>query len=275
MNILHVVILVELAFIVILFLLALHFRRRYETIKLNFKGPLKSQWTRDFDARFRETELGPTLDAEATLVGAGTGSFGSTSDTEAWVLGCLARNARQVFEFGTATGRTTYILAKNAHSEGKVTTITLSPDELAAYTGESSDSSLAVEKALLESRYSAFLYQGTDVEDRVEQLYGDSKQLDESPYLGRCELIFIDGAHTYSYIRSDSEKALRMVKPGGFILWHDYRGRHVRPTRDVYRYLNELSQRLPLTHLRGTSLVAYRAPLDTLDVSRTPAPESA
>ncbi len=259
MNTLHIIILVELVLVVVLFLLALHFRRRYETIKLNFKSPLKSQWAKDFDERFRETELGPTLDAEVTLVGSGTGSFGSTSDTEAWVLGCLARDSRQVFEFGTATGRTTYILAKNTHPEGRVTTITLSPDELEAYSGDSNDNDRALEKALIESRYSEFLYQGTAVENRVEQLYGDSKKLDESAYLDSCELIFIDGAHTYSYIKSDSEKALRMVKPGGFILWHDYRGRHVRPTRDVYRYLNELAKTLPLVHIRGTSLVAYRA----------------
>lgn len=259
MTELYIVILVELAAIVVLFLLALHFRRRYEIIKLNFKRPLRSRWPKDFDARFRETELGPTLDAEVTLVGAGTGSFGSTSDTEAWVLGGLARGARQIFEFGTATGRTTYILARNAHPEGRVTTITLSPDDLEAYAGEDSDNRRAVDKALLESRYTDFLYQGTDVEDRVEQLYGDSKQFDESPYAGTCDMIFIDGAHSYSYIRSDTAKALRMIRPGGVILWHDYRGPHVRPTRDVYRYLNELARTHTLTHLRGTSLVAWRA----------------
>lgn len=250
---------IELAVIVLLVILSVYLRRRYEIIKLNFRAPIASRWARDFDDRFRETDIGPTLDAEVTLVGAGTGSFGSTSDTEAWVLGGLAKGCRQIFEFGTATGRTTYILARNGGPDARVSTLTLSSAQLEDYDGDSADSHAARQKALLESRHDSFLYAGTNVESRIEQLYGDSKQFDESPYESRCDLIFIDGSHALSYIKSDTEKALRMVRPGGVILWHDYRGKHVRPTRDVYRYLNELHRTMALTHIRGTSLVAYRA----------------
>lgn len=259
MTFIAVIAAIELALIVLLVLLSVYLRRRYETIKLNFRAPIASRWARDFDDRFRETDIGPTLDAEVTLVGAGTGSFGSTSDTEAWVLGGLAKGCRQIFEFGTATGRTTYVLARNAGPVARVSTLTLSAEQLDDYTGEGADSAVARQKALLESRHGTFLYAGTDVESRIEQLYGDSKQFDESPYQGQCDLIFIDGSHALSYIKNDTEKALRMVRPGGVILWHDYRGKHVRPTRDVYRYLNQLHRTLPLTHIRGTSLVAYRA----------------
>jgi hypothetical protein len=250
----------ELVVIVLLVLLALRLRHRYEAIKLKFATPMPSVLPRDFDPRFRETDIGPTLDAEVTIVGCGSGSFASTSDTEAWVLGGLARGCRQIFEFGTATGRTTYILARNAGAQGQVTTLTLAADQVEGYRKEGADSGKATFSALRESRYQAFLYSGTEVESRVQQLYGDSKQFDETPFLGRCDLIFIDGSHAYSYIKSDTEKALRMVRPGGVVLWHDYRGAHVRPARDVFRYLNELSRSIPLQHLRGTSLVAYRAP---------------
>jgi hypothetical protein len=50
-----------------------------------------------------------------------------------------------------------------------------------------------------------------------------------------------------------------MLRPGGIILWHDYRGKY-KHTRGVFDYLNGLSQRLPLVRLAGTTLVAYRAP---------------
>jgi predicted O-methyltransferase YrrM len=252
--------LAELVVIVLLVLLALRLRHRYQAIKLKFRTPMPSVLPRDFDPRFRETEIGPTLDAEVTLVGCGSGSFASTSDTEAWVLGVLARGCQQVFEFGTATGRTTYVLARNTGPQGKISTLTLASDQVERYQQEGVDSGKATFSALRESRYQQFLYAGTDVEHRVQQLYGDSKQFDETPFAGRCDLIFIDGSHAYSYIKSDSEKALRMLKPGGAVLWHDYRGPHVRPARDVFRYLNELSRSVPLKHLRGTSLVAYRSP---------------
>jgi hypothetical protein len=52
-----------------------------------------------------------------------------------------------------------------------------------------------------------------------------------------------------------------MVARGGIVLWHDYWGR-TGTTADVYRYLNRLARELPLLHLRGTRLVAFRAPAD-------------
>lgn len=259
-SLLLVVALIEFLLIVILIWLALRSRHQYERIKLKFHRPISSEWAGSFDPRFRETDIGPTLEAEVTLIGAGSGSFGSTSDTEAWILGGLAKGCEQIFEFGTATGRTTYILAQNAGPGANVATLTLAADEVHKYVREGADSDRAREMALLESTYSAFLYQGTAVENRIQQLFGDSKQFDEAAFAGRCDLIFIDGSHARSYIKSDTEKAMHMIRPGGVILWHDYRGRHERKTIDVFRYLNELHRTRPLTHLRGTSLVAYRAP---------------
>jgi hypothetical protein len=66
----------------------------------------------------------------------------------------------------------------------------------------------------------------------------------------------VDGSHAYSYVRSDSRKALEMVAPGGLILWHDYRG--MFKPRGVYRALNELAKEVPLVHIKGTSLIAHR-----------------
>jgi predicted O-methyltransferase YrrM len=70
------------------------------------------------------------------------------------------------------------------------------------------------------------------------------------------DLIFIDGSHAYSYVMSDTEKALKMLKKGGIVLWHDYRGTREAP--DVFRALNELAEKLPIVHIAGTSLAAYR-----------------
>lgn len=50
-----------------------------------------------------------------------------------------------------------------------------------------------------------------------------------------------------------------MVRPGGIVLWHDYRGR--KRAEGVFRVLNGLARHLPLVHLAGTNLIAYRRPL--------------
>ena len=49
-----------------------------------------------------------------------------------------------------------------------------------------------------------------------------------------------------------------MVRPGGIVLWQDYRG--PRKAKGVFRALNELNAKLPLVRIKGTALVAYRRP---------------
>lgn len=88
------------------------------------------------------------------------------------------------------------------------------------------------------------------------QLRGDSATFDWSPHVGRAGLVFVDGSHAYDYVRKDSETAMRLVRPGGVVLWHDY---GVWP--GVNQALEELDARLGLglVHIVGTSLVFWRA----------------
>jgi hypothetical protein len=68
------------------------------------------------------------------------------------------------------------------------------------------------------------------------------------------EMVFIDGSHSYSYVKSDTEAAFHMLSASGTILWHDYPG-----YPGVYAYLNELglfSDR-PIMHISGTGLAVY------------------
>jgi hypothetical protein len=240
--------------------LFLRYRQRLRVAQGRSPGwPIPTVPLVELDCAFAADELGPGEEAAAVFLGSGEGVPGGTSDREAWILGVLAKPARLMFEFGTCTGRTTYLWARNSPPDAKVVTLTLPPEETARYSADRGDERRATRTALNESRFTRFRYSGTTVESKVVQLYGDSKEFDESAYLARCDLIFVDGSHAYSYVKSDSEKALRMVKPGGIILWHDYRGRS-RGRQGVFRYLNELHRKLPLMHLRQTSLVAYRAP---------------
>jgi len=53
-----------------------------------------------------------------------------TSDYEAWIIGCLSKVSKNIFEFGTCSGKTTYIMALNSSKNSKITTITLKQDNL-------------------------------------------------------------------------------------------------------------------------------------------------
>lgn len=219
------------------------------------RWPIRKVPVEQLDPRFEPDELGATRSAEVTYLGRGTIRVpGGTSDTEAWILAVLAKDARRLFEFGTCTGKTTYLWASNQPPEGTVTTLTLAPHQVGTYRPAPGDDRAAEAWAKQESRFDRFLYQGTPVERRVVQLYGDSKQFNGSPYAGSCDVVFVDGSHAYSYVVSDTAKALEMVRPGGLVLWHDYSPE----CPGVFRALNELAKRLPLVHLRDTSLVAYR-----------------
>ena len=221
--------------------------------------PIRTVPLQELDPVFQPGPFGPGLETEVLFVGRGNIHVpGGTSDAEAWVLAVLARRARAMFEIGTATGKTAYLWARNATDGAEIVTMTLAPDQLATYTRERGDTRKDVRRAHEESAFTKFLYTGTPVESRITQLFGDSKELDVSPYLGRFELIFVDGSHAYSYVLTESRNALRMCAPGGLILWHDYRG--AGRARGVFRGLNELARELPLVHIAGTSFVAYRKP---------------
>jgi len=235
--------------------LAIHrARRRQRNVFANW--PIPSVAPGDIAPGLSAGPLGPAATSEIVAI-ANYRVPGGTSDLETWVLCNLAKTARLVFEFGTATGKTTYLLARNAPADAEIVTLTL--DAKDTYRAETRDAPDA-KRAAFDESLDAFVYRGTPVEHKIRQLFGDSKAFDETPYVGRCDLVFIDGSHARSYVESDGRKALAMLRPGGYALWHDYAG--PRHATGVYEALNALAQELPLRHVKGTMLVAYQKPKD-------------
>jgi hypothetical protein len=221
-------------------------------------SPIPAIELEQLDPIFAPAELGPGLQSEAYVLGGVV--LGGTSEKESWILAALSKRASAMFEFGTATGLTAYLWAKNSAADARVVTLTLPSADSSTYAHGAGDVEAARDVALRESVGSTFYYTGTPVEAKITQLYGDSKELDSAAYAGHFDLIFIDGSHARSYVESDTGKALRMIRPGGLILWHDY-----MPYRDevrgVFEFLNHLSGQLPLRRVPSTRLVCYRAPL--------------
>jgi predicted O-methyltransferase YrrM len=237
-------------------------RQRHRLLSLlgrNINCPIPTVRLDEFDPAFRSNELGPTTDAEVAFIGKGERVPGGTTDAEAWVLSVLSKHVECAFEFGTCTGKTAYLWARNSPPNARILTLTLAPEQAKSATYGETDSRKAGIRAEEESAFTQFLYSGTDVEAKITQLYGDSKEFDETPYIGSCDLIFIDGSHAYSYVESDTRKALKMIRPGGVIVWHDYRWPG-GSAKGVYQFLNRLLNELPLRHLKGTNMVAFRSP---------------
>ncbi len=58
---------------------------------------------------------------------------------------------------------------------------------------------------------------------RFCQVYCDSRAWDTTQYPeGFFDSVFIDGGHTEEVVRSDTRKAVSLVRPGGLVMWHDY-----------------------------------------------------
>lgn len=217
--------------------------------------PIRKVKLEDVAPCFRATPYGPSPESEVRFIG-GEGVVASLTDRESWVIAGLAKGRKRIFEFGTCSGKTAHVLALNAAEDAEVHTLTLHPDDLAKLEFGAKDDRHHQDRAASESSFSTFYYNGLPTEPKIRQIFSDSKAYDETPLKGTVDLVFVDGAHTRSYVESDTAKALAMLAPGGVVLWHDYKP----DAPDVFDFLNDLAKRLPLVHIAETDIVMYRSP---------------
>jgi hypothetical protein len=235
-------------------------RRQRRTMRNGWPWPIPTVPLTALDPVFAPGPHGPTFQTEVRFLGRGAIDVpGGTSDSEAWVIAVLARHNAQFFEFGTATGKTAYLWARNTSEHGRATTITLRVADRAGYQAAPGDDTESTTWALNDPVFDEYVYSKTDVAHRVTQLYGDSKAFDETPHVAKYDVVFVDGSHAYSYVLSDAAKAMKMVRPGGIVLWHDYQGPNT--AGDVFKALNHLRESVPLQHLAGTTMVFWRRPV--------------
>jgi predicted O-methyltransferase YrrM len=178
---------------------------------------------------------------------------GNVSMAELYCLCAIARHqhVHSAFEIGTFDGLVMAQLARNTDAQTRLITVDLRPEDLPRLRRPLAHGDIVyVQKATIGEKVERL---PSALRTRVIQLYGDSTQLDFSPYEGQIDLVFIDGSHEYHYVEHDSQEAFRLRSPSGIIIWQDYLA-----WPDVTRYLNRLQRDYPLIHLEGTSLVIYR-----------------
>jgi predicted O-methyltransferase YrrM len=169
---------------------------------------------------------------------------------DSFVLCALAQvlRCKQIFEIGTYLGETAWLLAHN-NPDVRIYTLDLPSVE------EADNTRLQfTDRNYLEERRRGTRYLNTPEQSRITQLYGDSAAFNYSPYYNSMDLVFIDASHSYSYVKSDSENAFKMLSGSGTIVWDDY-----TYYPGIYAYLNEIASTLdqPIMHIRGTRLALY------------------
>jgi predicted O-methyltransferase YrrM len=152
---------------------------------------------------------------------------------------CRQRRPRRIFEIGTFTGATSLLIAMNIGADDQLFTLDLPPTDTLGYTAGA-------------------VFAATPYARKITQLYGDSTQFDFSPWYGTIDLVFIDGNHTYPFVKADSEAAFRLLAPGGVIVWDDYVWLpEFTECAGVSAYVHELSRRKPCFQLPGMRLAVH------------------
>lgn len=170
----------------------------------------------------------------------------SMSPSEVLAIGAMVRILKpdRILEIGTFEGNTTVNLAANAPASARVFTLDLPPDWGRRYALDVPDLHVNAATGNLTGRQ----FIDSPHADRITQLWGDSAEFDWDAH-GPFDFILIDGCHSYEYAVSDTRNALRVLRPGGAIVWHDY-----GMLEDVSRAVDECSPPIKARAIQGTRL---------------------
>lgn len=164
---------------------------------------------------------------------------------------CQILKPKLIFEIGTFHGAGALHWAGNA-PQADVYTLDLPPASAPSLDVTVIDREHVREHAETER----MLFDGRPEAQRIHRLHGDTATFDFSPFTGKVDLLFIDGAHSYEYVRNDTVRTAVCCKPGTIVCWHDY-GR--LGVNGVSKWLHELSH-------NGTQI--YRIPGGSLAYMR-------
>ncbi|MDD5193709.1 MAG: class I SAM-dependent methyltransferase [Candidatus Nanoarchaeia archaeon] len=176
------------------------------------------------------------------------GSLTSLKEFEALVSLCKLSNPKNIFEIGTFEGYSTYTLVKNSEDSIIYTLDLPNKNIILKYNvGDLNQKYISQNKQII--------FLNKIEKSRIKQLYGDSAVFDFKKFYDKMDFIFIDGSHTYEYTKNDTEKAFKMIRKNGVVVWHDYNPKYWKGT---VKYLDELALTKNLYHIEDTYLVFYK-----------------
>lgn len=176
---------------------------------------------------------------------------GNVTPEELVVLASLSAKYKpnRIFEIGTFDGRTSLNLIANANPDSQLYTLDLPQTAI-------TETALRIktgDRKFIDKPQSGTRFLNTEYASRIHQIYADSATYDYSSLHNSMDMIFVDGAHSYEYVISDTEKVFPLLRNGkGIIIWHDY------GWYEVILALNEMYQKDPrfkkLVNVKGTTI---------------------
>jgi hypothetical protein len=154
--------------------------------------------------------------------------------------------ARRIFEIGTYNGITALTLAMNL-PDATIDTLDLPAGGRPSLPVLADDLGNVI-------AYQRRAYESDPAGARVVQHFGDSARFDFGSVDGPFDLVYVDGAHSWEYVESDTRNAFEIVAPGGAVVWDDY----WRGVPDVPRFLHALHDYV-VYRVPGTRLAVWFA----------------
>jgi predicted O-methyltransferase YrrM len=158
-----------------------------------------------------------------------------------------------IFEIGTYNGFTTLHLAVNSQPSCRIFTLDLPENYDERQASRFSYDDLLVVQLSNRTVLHRF-YKGHPLEGKIKELFGDSSAYDYSPYEGKMDVVFIDGNHSFEFVKKDTENAFKMLSSQGIIVWHDF---DYIIHKDVFRYLQGLGQNYRIYSVPNTRFAIY------------------
>ncbi|PIE23042.1 MAG: hypothetical protein CSA62_09125 [Planctomycetota bacterium] len=132
---------------------------------------------------------------------------------DAEVLCGLARSRPgPCLDLGTSHGRSAFKLASNI-GEHLVTSVNMLPEQAIA---------AGLHTTHVLSREQIGSYARERGVRNMRQLYANTLQWDWQGVPDELQLAFVDACHDQAAVRSDSQQCWQRLRPGGFLVWHDF-----------------------------------------------------
>ena len=153
---------VKLLFVISIFinLILIFFLNKKNIKKLFHEDQIKNIELTDIHSSFKLEKIsenlnGPNKNAiiKSFSINAGNNIVGMTSDYEAWIISVLSKSSKNIFEFGTCSGKTTYLMALNSSSDAKINSITIGPKEIEELEKNKNDNKVSYRNVINESIY--------------------------------------------------------------------------------------------------------------------------
>jgi hypothetical protein len=149
---------------------------------------------------------------------------------DAEVLSLIAANIEpgNILDIGTYQGRSAARMAVNSPGS-TVYTVNIPPEEY-------KEGGCLKTECLARDEIGSF-YRNKQLAN-IQQIYANTKTWTVPDNINNLSLVYVDGCHDKKFVYGDTRLILDRIRPGGFILWHDFSPIY----RKHFDWINEVMQ---------------------------------